>query len=206
MVSELIGKYGNIEDADDYSSLILIEDSTFIFVQSPKYGDVIFNHYGKWRIFENRLKLVSSINLEEQITYDESQNIKTDSLTINVSADLRNKIGNFKLKISLDTTIWQNPKTIEINKKEYFKALEPKLNQEKETFYKYYPVEVLIWNQDFHFREWYIFANSNIEISLEKQIPYPFAEFELLEYKFEGNRLKTNGFDDIILAHELIKK
>ncbi len=206
VVSELTGTYQNAEGAEDYSYLKLWEDSTFFLVQSPNFGDAMVTQYGKW-IFKNGIvELLSSVDLENFITLFETEDIIRDTLLIHFHESLYTQLGSFNVKLSVDSVVWHNPAKLIIDKSKYFQAVKHKIeNIEKTGYYQYYPAELIIWNQNYHFTKWYIFSKSNIIISLEKQIPRLSETSKVIEYRVLGNKLVSLNESDLVLRNTLVK-
>lgn len=205
-IEEIIGNYRNIIEAKNFSNLKLLKDGTFFLNQSPNFGDINKAHYGKWIGIENKIKLISSINLEEFLTIEKVENCQLDSLWIRIEENLKDKIGDFNLKIDIDSMVWRNPVEIKLDKGKFYRRLDPKkLKQDKEKYYKYYPIKMFIWNKEFHFVEWYIFSNSEVNISLKRQIPMRFDELELIEYEYKNKSLIPVRSNDVVLKDQLVK-
>lgn len=201
------GIYRNLENAEDYSHLNLMNDSTFFLTQSPKFSDIMISSYGKWNIIGNRICLTTSTSLDKNINYKEQKNIHSDTLIMKFGSSIKQKIGSFKVKIGLDTSIHTNPNELVINKKKYYEKFNSKLESEKDQFYKYYPAKIFLWNKDYNLEKWYIFSNSTIDISIEDLLSKIEETNKItFEYKIQDSIIYTNEINDRIIPHKLKKE
>jgi len=206
-IQTIIGEFHNIENTEDYSHLELREDRTYHFDQSKMHSCEIWGHfYGDYKVDRNRLILFEGTNLDSIIEVITNRNEKSDTLVISFSQEFLNEFANLKVRIgldTLDTEIINNQ--IIFNKHSYCVKNEifKYSASNKESSYKYYPLELNIRANNYHYTSYYILNKETIKFGLGSFTRYENKKKKLIEYKFENGVLASVSTSNWINHHKL---
>ena len=206
-IKSIIGEFYSVENSEDYSHLELREDKTYHFDQAKMHSCDIWGHfYGNWEIDRNRLILYEGTNLDSIIEVTTNRNLKSDTLTISFSDEFLNEFPNLKVRIGLDTfdtEIINNQiifdKYSYCTQKEIFKYSV----KDKESSYKYYPLELNIRAKNYHHISHYILSEDKIQFGLGKFTRDEYKNEKLLEYRLENGLLTSVSSSNWINHHKL---
>ncbi|MFK7907554.1 MAG: hypothetical protein AB8B69_20625 [Chitinophagales bacterium] len=206
---QVVGNYHQIEGAEDYNYLQLLEDSTFRLTHSQNFGDMMLYYFGKWRVNGGKIQLIQSANLEEYLDITEVRSQNSDSLILTIDRKLKDNIGSFNLKLEIDSTIWRSPENVIFRKSDYRNVIEkvyphPELLDEK--FDMNVLVDGLIWNQDYHLFIDYIFSNSILNLTLREKLPASKNDSTFIEYQLIEETLICSNKEGLIPHHHLVKE
>lgn len=209
-INSIIGEFYSIENSEDYSHLELREDKTYHFDQAKMHSCDIWGHfYGKWEVDRNRLILFEGTNLDSIIKVTTNGNLKSDTLVISFTDEFLNEFPNLKVRIGLDTfdTEIKNNQIIfdkhsYCTRKEIFKYS----TREKESTYKYYPLELNIRANSYHHTSHYILSEDIIQFGLGRFTRDDNKNEKLLEYRLENGLLTSVSSSNWINHHKLEKE
>ncbi len=206
-IKSIIGEFYSVENSEDYSHLELREDKTYHFDQAKMHSCDIWGHfYGNWEIDRNRLILYEGTNLDSIIEVNTNRNLKSDTLIISFSDEFLKEFPNLKVRIGLDTfdtEIINNEILFDKNSycigKEIFKYS----TREKESTYKYYPLELNIRANNYHHTSHYILSEDRIRFGLGDFNRGNNKKEKLIEYRLENGLLASLSSSNWINHHKL---
>jgi hypothetical protein len=206
-IQSVIGEFYSIENSEDYSHLELREDRTFHFDQAKNHSCNIWGHfYGDWEIEKGKILLFEGIDLDSIIEVKSSENLKSDTLKIIFSDEFLNEFKDLRVRIgldSIDTEIIDNQ--IIFDKFAYCnreKIFEYSMN-EKESTYRYYPLELNIRDDEYFYIRHYILSDEEIRIGLGDFKRRSGERNKLIEYEIIDEELVSGRCSNWINKHRL---
>ena len=206
-IQSIIGEFYSIEDSEDYSHLELREDGTFHFDQAKNYSCDIWGHfYGNWEIKKNKIVLFEGIDLDSIIEVKSSENLESDTLKIIFNDEFLSEFSDIKVRIGLDS-IDAEIKDNQIIFDKFAYCTREKIFEysmkEKESTYRYYPLELNIRDGEYFYIRHYILSDDEIRIGLGDFKRENGKRNKLIEYKMINEELVSKSCSNWRNKHRL---